>query len=64
MKQQTIARKAKITQGYFSKIINRHKSPTWDLAKALAEITGTAPCLWLEGSKEDIKNALKELNRQ
>ncbi len=50
------------SSGYISEIINRKKRPSWDLAKKLAEATGTSPVLWMEGTTADIKAAIAELD--
>ena len=58
MTQIKIAKKAQITQGHLSKILNGKRSPSWKLAKKLAEVTGTDPVLWLEGSSQERRAAL------
>lgn len=62
MKQQEIAKKANTSQGYISELISTKKRPSWKIAKALAEATNTTPELWLEGSTEEIKEALATYN--
>jgi len=58
--QAHIAKKLDISESFVSLLVNGVKRPSWKRAKQLAEIAGTSPILWLEGSPEEIKNALKE----
>lgn len=53
-----IAAEVKMSQPGLSNIINRKRKPSWPLAKVIAEVTGTTPELWLDGSKKEIKAAL------
>ncbi len=59
MKTQTkLAKKVGVTQQFISKILRGKSRPSWPTAKRLAEATGTDPVLWLEGTPEEIKQAL------
>ena len=59
--QHKIAIRVGVSDAFISLIINGQKRPSWSVAKDLAVITGTKPELWLEGTVEQIKNALKNL---
>lgn len=58
MTQTEITNKAGIGQQFVSKILAGLRRPSWKTAKKLAEATGTNPVLWLEGTPEEIKQAL------
>jgi DNA-binding XRE family transcriptional regulator len=58
--QTQIARQIGISSQHVCLIINGKRRPSWRLSKQLAEITGTEPVLWLEGTIEQIKAALEE----
>lgn len=58
MKQTELSKRAKISNPYLSQIIMRHRRPSWDVAKRLAEAAGTSPILWLEGTTEQIRKVL------
>lgn len=59
-----IAKKAGITQGALSNILSGRRRPSWSVAKRLAQVTNTTPYLWLEGTPDEIKSALKILNQK
>jgi len=56
--QQHIANAAGVSRAHIGHILNGIRRPSWRLAKTLAEITGTDPVLWLEGTSEEIRAAL------
>ena len=58
--QTEIAKSVGITQGHLSNILSKRKTTSWKTAKKLAKTTNTDPILWLEGSSQDIKAALKQ----
>jgi len=61
--KQTITNLAKeigISQGFFSNILCGRRRPHYKTAKKLAAVTNTDPILWLEGSPEEIKQALSK----
>jgi len=60
MKQIEIANAAGVSAAFLSNLIATRKRPSWKRAKQLAEITGTDPVLWLEGSADDIRAALSK----
>ena len=60
MKQVELAKKAGITEGMMSFILNGERRPSWDIAKKLAEATGTDPYLWMENNTDELKKAVKE----
>jgi len=53
-----IAKQSGISQGFLSNIIRGERRPHYKTAKKIAAATDTDPVLWLEGSPEQIKNAL------
>ena len=58
--QIKIAKRADISAGYLSDIINTKRRPSWSTAKRLAEVTGTWPTLWLEADTRSIRAALSK----
>jgi len=58
MKQIELSKRAKISNGYLSQIINRDRYPSWPVAKRLASATCTTPILWLEGTTLQIRSVL------
>lgn len=61
MNQQQLGYATGLSQGYISKIISgAHILDSWSTAKKLASATNTNPVLWLEGSSDEIKAALKQ----
>ncbi len=55
-----IAKRVNITQGALSNILSGRRRPSWTVAKRLAQVTNTTPYLWLEGTPDEIKSALKD----
>jgi transcriptional regulator with XRE-family HTH domain len=53
-----IAVKAGISKAMVCQIFLGKKRAGWRSAKRLAEATQTDPVIWLEGSPEEIKNAI------
>ena len=60
MRQQDIAEKARLSQSMLSMILSGRRRAGWKSAKSLANATGTDPVLWLEGSAEQIKEAISQ----
>lgn len=58
--QVKIAQQIGITQSYFSKLINGRCRPHYLTAKRLEETLGVPLVVWMEGSPEDIRAALKQ----
>jgi len=56
--QAKIARSIQVSEAFLSQLANGLRRPSWTTAKKLAEVTGTNPILWLEGTPEAIKQAL------
>lgn len=59
MKQIELANKLNISRGMVSLIMSGQRRPSWDLAKKLAEATGTDPYLWMENKPDELKKALE-----
>ena len=57
-KQKEFAEKTGLSRSYICEVLNKKRRPSWDVAKCLANETGTSPMLWMEGTVDDIKNAL------
>jgi len=55
-----LAKKIGISQGFLSNILCDRRRPHYKTAKKLASATNTDPILWLEGSPEEIKQALSK----
>jgi hypothetical protein len=62
IKQKMISKEADISGPFVSQIINGHRRPSWRTAKKLAMVTSTKPELWLDGSPDEIKNALLRMS--
>jgi transcriptional regulator with XRE-family HTH domain len=64
-KQTHIAKKAGITDGFLSQILTGIRTPAWETAKKLFEVTGIPPEIWMEArnNPEQIKHLVKELNK-
>jgi len=58
MKQTNIAKKANLADATVSLILSGKRRPSWSTAKRLAEVTGTSPVLWMEGSPDQIRQAI------
>lgn len=58
--QSEIAKKAKISPAMLSMILSGKKRPSWVTAKKLATATGTDPVLWIDGSSNQIREAVVE----
>lgn len=59
--QKFVAEKAELSRSYISEIINGKKRVTkWPIAKRLCQaVPGTSPELWLDGTPEEIRAAIK-----
>jgi len=57
--QTEIANKIGVTQQMVSAIMLGKARPSWDTAKRLAEITGTTPDLWFDGTPEQKLEAIE-----
>ena len=55
-----IANQVGVSVTYIHYLVNTKKRPNWKRAKQIAEVTGTDPVLWLEGSSEEIRQALTQ----
>jgi transcriptional regulator with XRE-family HTH domain len=55
-----LAKKAGISKAMVSQIFLGKKKAGWKSAKRLAAATGTDPVLWLEGTPNEIKQAITE----
>ena len=58
IKQTEIAEKSGLHVSTISNIFNGWRRPSWKNAKRLAEVTNTNPVIWIEGSPEEIKQAI------
>lgn len=56
--QSEIAKKAKISAAMLSMILSGKKRPSWNTAKSLSMVTGTSPVLWMEGTPDQIREAV------
>ncbi len=55
-----IAKQIGISQGFLSNILCGRRKPHWKTAKKLGAVTNTSPIIWLEGSPQEIKQALSK----
>ena len=58
--QANIARQIRVSEAFLSQLANGLRRPSWPTAKKLAKVTDTDPVLWLEGTPEQIKQALSK----
>ena len=58
IRKYQIARLAGISPGFLSDISNGKTRPHWKTAKRLARITNTRKTLWLEGTPQEIQQAI------
>jgi transcriptional regulator with XRE-family HTH domain len=58
IKQTELAEKSGLHVSTISNIFNGWRRPSWKNAKRLAEVTNTDPIIWIEGSPEEIKQAI------
>ena len=59
IKQTEIAETAGVSDALVSLILSGQRRPSWRVAKRLASASRTKPELWLEGSPDEIREALK-----
>jgi len=59
--QRKISIMTGISEGYVSCIVNGIKQPSWQVAKKIAVVTFTDPVLWLDGTPEQKRAALDDL---
>lgn len=53
-----LAARAQITVQWLSDITHGRGRPSWELAKTLAEITNSAPDIWMEGNIGAMQQAI------
>ena len=58
IRKYQIAKKAGISAGFFSDILNGNKRPRYATAKRIARATSTSPILWVDGSPENMQRAV------
>lgn len=58
--QRKLSQLTGLSTGYVSEILSGKKRPTWNTAKIIAATTGTDPVLWMDGTPEQIRDALQE----
>jgi transcriptional regulator with XRE-family HTH domain len=58
IKQKDVARELGIGEAYLSELLNGKRRPSWDIAKRCALKTHSSPLVWMEGTKDDIRNLL------
>jgi transcriptional regulator with XRE-family HTH domain len=56
--QTETAQKIGVNPSFISLCMNGHRRPSWRVAKQLAEATNTTPEIWLEGTPDQIRNAI------
>jgi transcriptional regulator with XRE-family HTH domain len=58
IKQRDVARDLGLKESYLSEMLNGKRRPSWDVAKRCALKTQSSPLVWMEGTKDDIRNLL------
>lgn len=62
--QKTIASRVKTSPTYINKLVKTKSRPNWKMAKKLTiAVPGTSPVLWLEGTSDEIKAAIKNASQ-
>ena len=64
MTQTQIAKDSGVSPGFISLCMSGNKRPSWGTAKKIAAATGTDPIVWLEGTPEEIRTAIKKAAAQ
>ena len=59
MRQRELAMLCGCSESLISLILSGARRPSWELANAIAEKTGSGVRLWMEGTAEEKKAALK-----
>jgi len=62
--QTEIAKRANISSAMVSMILSGKKRPSWTTAKKLASVTGTTPVIWLDGTTDEIRQAISANSRR
>ena len=62
--QAKIARQAGISRSFLSLVLSGKRRPSWTKAKVLSKVTGTRPELWLDGTPQQMKRAIKKGGRK
>ena len=60
MTQTQIAKNSGVSPGFISLCMSGKKRPSWGKAKKIAATTGTDPVVWMEGTPEEIRTAIRE----
>lgn len=58
--QNEIADQIGIKQPTLSNILNGNRGMSWDLAKRFSAVFGNEPGWWMEGTPDQIREAIKE----
>lgn len=53
-----IAKEIGVSQGFLSNILAGRRRPRYSKAKVIASLTGTTVDLWMEGSPDQIRQAI------
>jgi transcriptional regulator with XRE-family HTH domain len=61
IRQYQISKLANISPAMLSGIMNGKARPSWPTAKRLAEVTGTDPVIWLEGTPEELQAIFEQM---
>lgn len=65
MTQTKIASIVGASQPYINQVVTTKKRPSWKMAKKLSSaVPGTTPILWLEGTPDQIRDAIKNASNQ
>lgn len=60
LRTNQIAKRAGLSLSGLSNVLAGRRRPSWSTAKRLAAATDTSPVLWLEGSPNEIKEAISQ----
>lgn len=58
--QKHIAKMARVSAPFISQVLTGKKRPSWKKAKELADATGTDPVVWMEGTPDEIRAAIRK----
>jgi len=56
--QRELAGKSHISEAYMSQILAGNRRPRWPVAKRIAQAANTPVELWMEGSPDEMREAL------
>jgi len=59
-----IGRQVGIAQSTLSNILNGRRRPSWNVAKKLANVTGSSPVDWMEANPDSLKKIINNITTE